>query len=130
MLWCRRLDRTGGVGLRRPPRGVGLGGDQGQSSQGDQDGDDARDDVHLTEIFADEFGDEVEFEGRERLIALELEALRHIPVTVAVAVGKDKIESIIAGARGGYFNQLVTDPSTAAAVLESLTDAEPAKGVQ
>ncbi len=31
-------------------------------------------------------------------------------MTIAVAVGKDKIESIIAAARGGYFNHLVTDP--------------------
>ena len=82
--------------------------------------------------FFDREGEEVEFDGRDRLIAVELEALRHIPVTIAVAVGKDKIESIIAGARGGYFNQLVTDPSTAAAILESLdgTDATSAKGVQ
>ena len=82
--------------------------------------------------FFDRRGEEVEFDGRDRLIAVELEALRHIPVTIAVAVGKDKIESIIAGARGGYFNQLVTDPSTAAAILESLdgADATSAKGVQ
>ena len=32
---------------------------------------------------------------------VELEALRHIPVTIAVAVGKDKIDSIIGGALGG-----------------------------
>ena len=82
--------------------------------------------------FFDREGEEVEFDGRDRLIAVELEALRHIPVTIAVAVGQDKIESIIAGARGGYFNQLVTDPSTAAAILESLdgADATSAKGVQ
>ena len=82
--------------------------------------------------FFDREGEEVEFDGRDRLIAVELEALRHIPVTIAVAVGQDKIESIVAGARGGYFNQLVTDPSTAAAILESLdgADATSAKGVQ
>jgi hypothetical protein len=40
-------------------------------------------------------------------------------VTIGVAVGKDKVDSIIAAARGGYFNQLVTDPSTAAAILDS-----------
>ena len=45
--------------------------------------------------------------------------LRHIPVTIGVAVGKDKVESIIGGARGGYFNQLVTDPLTAVTILES-----------
>ncbi len=68
--------------------------------------------------FFDRDGDSVGFDGSDRLIAVELEALRHIPVTIAVAIGKDKVESIVAGARGGYFNQLVTDPATAAAILE------------
>jgi DNA-binding transcriptional regulator LsrR (DeoR family) len=72
--------------------------------------------------FYDRDGDEIQFEGGDRLIAVELDALRHIPVTIAVAVGADKVSSIIAGARGGYFNQLVTDPSTAAAILEALED--------
>lgn len=70
--------------------------------------------------FYDRSGEPVGFEGSDRLIAVELEALRHIPVTIAVAVGTDKIESIIAGARGGYFNQLVTDPATASAILTHL----------
>lgn len=69
--------------------------------------------------FYDRAGNPVDFEGRERLIAIELEALRHVPVTIAVAVGRNKIDSIIGGALGGYFNHLVTDPSTAAAILES-----------
>ena len=70
--------------------------------------------------FFDETGDEVAFEGSDRLIAVELEALRHIPVTIAVAVGSDKVASISAGARGGYFKQLVTDPATAEALLEAV----------
>ncbi|MBO0676229.1 RNA polymerase subunit sigma-70 [Mycolicibacterium sp. S2-37] len=70
--------------------------------------------------FYDSHGDEVDFEGSDRLIAVGLESLRHIPVTIAVAVGRDKVASIVAGARGGYFNQLVTDPSTAAAILEAV----------
>jgi DNA-binding transcriptional regulator LsrR (DeoR family) len=74
--------------------------------------------------FYDRDGDEIPFEGSDRLIAVELEALRHVPVTIAVAVGGDKVSSIIAGARGGYFNQLVTDPSTAAAILETIEAAE------
>ena len=52
---------------------------------------------------------------------MKLEALRQVPVTIAVAVGTDKVDSIVAGARGGYFNQLVTDPSTAAAILQTVT---------
>jgi DNA-binding transcriptional regulator LsrR (DeoR family) len=69
--------------------------------------------------FYDRDGIPIEFDGSDRLIALELEALRHIPVTIGLAVGKDKVDSIIAGARGGYFNQLVTDPATATAILDS-----------
>ena len=45
--------------------------------------------------------------------------LQHIPVTIAVAVGKEKVDSIIAGARGGYFTHLVTDPATANDILAS-----------
>ncbi|MGV0742823.1 sugar-binding transcriptional regulator [Mycolicibacterium sp. XJ870] len=73
--------------------------------------------------FYDRTGEAVAFEGSDRLIAVELEALRHIPVTIAVAIGRDKVDSIIAGARGGYFNQLVTDPATAAAILEATESA-------
>ncbi len=69
--------------------------------------------------FYDRDGEPVDFEGGDRLIAVELDVLRHIPVTIGVAVGKDKVESIIGGARGGYFNQLVTDPLTAVTILES-----------
>lgn len=74
--------------------------------------------------FYDRNGDPVAFEGMERLIALELEALQHIPVTIAVAVGKDKVDSITAGARGGYFNRLVTDPATAEALLNEINSTE------
>jgi DNA-binding transcriptional regulator LsrR (DeoR family) len=76
--------------------------------------------------FFDRDGEPVAFEGGERLIAVELEALRHIPVTIGVAVGKEKVESIIAGARGGYFNRLVTDPVTAHDILASPAVAEQA----
>lgn len=69
--------------------------------------------------FYDRVGDEVDFEGSDRLIALELDALQRIPVTIAVAVGAEKLVSIAAGARGGYFNRLVTDPATAQALLDA-----------
>lgn len=70
--------------------------------------------------FFDRTGAPVDFEDSERLIALELNALRHIPVTIAVAVGKDKIDSITAGARGGYFKQLVTDVATGQVLLDAV----------
>ena len=71
--------------------------------------------------FYDRDGGPVEFEDGDRLIAVELEVLRHIPATIAVAIGKEKVDSIIAGARGGYFNRLVTDPATANDILTSPT---------
>lgn len=74
--------------------------------------------------FFDRNGDPVEFDGAERLIALELDVLQHIPVTIAVAIGRDKIESITAGARGGYFNRLVTDPATAEALVNEIDSAK------
>jgi DNA-binding transcriptional regulator LsrR (DeoR family) len=58
-------------------------------------------------------GEPIAFPGSERLIAVELEMLRTIPAVIAVASGSDKITPLIAGARSGYFNQLVTDPQTA-----------------
>jgi DNA-binding transcriptional regulator LsrR (DeoR family) len=70
--------------------------------------------------FFDRAGNGIDFEGSDRLIAVQLDTLRHVPVTIAVAVGQDKIDSLVAGAKGGYFNQLVTDPATAAAILESI----------
>ncbi|MDV3129183.1 RNA polymerase subunit sigma-70 [Mycobacterium sp. 21AC1] len=69
--------------------------------------------------FYDRAGEPVEFNGSDRLIAVELGVLRHVPVSIAVAIGKDKVESIVAGARGGYFNQLITDPATATAILKT-----------
>ncbi|OFJ55406.1 sugar-binding transcriptional regulator [Mycolicibacterium grossiae] len=77
--------------------------------------------------FYDRAGAPVHFEGSDRLIALELESLHHVPVTIAVAVGQDKISSITAGARGGYFKQLVTDPVTAQALLDDVRTGNPGK---
>ncbi|HET7666497.1 MAG TPA: sugar-binding domain-containing protein [Mycobacterium sp.] len=113
-LWPRARCALMGVGapplLRADiPRFVPTGSDSLRAAVGD-----------VCSRFYDRSGGEVDFEGRDRLIAVELEALQHIPVTIAVAVGTDKIASIVAGARGGYFNQLVTDPATAAAILHSL----------
>ena len=68
--------------------------------------------------FYDRDGEPVSYPGSERLVATSLEDLQRVPVTIAVAVGEEKIVSIVAGARGRYFNQLVTDVSTASALLE------------
>lgn len=72
--------------------------------------------------FYDRNGEPVNFPGVERLVATPLEALRNIPVCIAVAAGQAKVPAIIAGARGSYYNQLVTDPSTAAAIVAACTE--------
>ena len=63
-------------------------------------------------------GAPVTFPGSERLIALDLETLKQVPVVIAVASGADKVAPLIAGARAGFFDHLVTDPQTARLVLE------------
>jgi DNA-binding transcriptional regulator LsrR (DeoR family) len=65
-------------------------------------------------------GTPVPFPGLERLVATSQAVLRQLPACIALAVGAAKVPSIIGGARGGYFNQLVTDPPTAAALLAAL----------
>ncbi|TDE40518.1 MarR family transcriptional regulator [Nonomuraea mesophila] len=65
----------------------------------------------------DREGAPLSYPGSERLVATRLEELRGIPATIAVAVGAEKVLSIIAGARGGYFNLLVTDAPTAEGIL-------------
>lgn len=67
--------------------------------------------------FFDAAGDAVPFLGSERLIATSLELLRRVPVTIAMAVGQDKVRAILAACRAGYVNELVTDAPTASALL-------------
>lgn len=67
--------------------------------------------------FYDAEGTPVRFPGSERLIATALETLQELPASIAVAAGEDKLPGIVAGARAGYFNQLVTDVPTAGALL-------------
>ncbi|MEU4360945.1 sugar-binding domain-containing protein [Promicromonospora sp. NPDC023987] len=70
--------------------------------------------------FFDEDGRPLPYPEVEYLIATSFETLNAIPHTIAVAVGATKVPSIVAGARAGWFNTLVTDEETAAHVLDSL----------
>lgn len=69
--------------------------------------------------FYDAHGEAVAFRGSERLIATDFERLREIPDTIAVAAGAVKVPSILTGAASGYFNQLVTDADTSAALIDA-----------
>ncbi len=66
--------------------------------------------------FYDHEGDEVTFPGNDRMIRIPRDTLRAVPTRVAAAVGAQKAPSIIAAAKAGWFNVLVTDEATARAV--------------
>ncbi|MFD0485686.1 sugar-binding transcriptional regulator [Kineococcus sp. GCM10028916] len=67
--------------------------------------------------FYDAHGVEISYDGADRLIAIPLDVLRAVPHRIAVVYGAVKVPSVLAGARGGFFNHLVTDPATAAKLL-------------
>jgi DNA-binding transcriptional regulator LsrR (DeoR family) len=71
--------------------------------------------------FFDRDGNDVPFPGSDRVIATSLDLLRQIPASIAVAVGEVKVPGIVAGARAGYFNQLVTDVPTANLLVAART---------
>jgi DNA-binding transcriptional regulator LsrR (DeoR family) len=72
--------------------------------------------------FYDDDGVPLKYPGSERLLAISLEVLRQVPVTIAVAAGIERVRGILAGARAGYFHELVTDMPTALALLGELED--------
>lgn len=69
--------------------------------------------------FYDRDGVPVTWTGSDFLVALPLQDLVGIPVRIAVAYGEGKVAALLAGARAGYFNQLVSDIPTGAALLEA-----------
>lgn len=67
-------------------------------------------------------GTELGFPGDERMVRTSPELLRRIPFVLGVAVGEEKVHSIIAGARARLFNRLVTDAATAELILAEVAD--------
>ncbi|WP_114558511.1 sugar-binding transcriptional regulator [Desertihabitans aurantiacus] len=65
-------------------------------------------------------GTEADFEGRADMVRIGTDQLRAVPCSIAVAVGPEKVHSIVGGARAGLFNHLVTDAATARLVLDAL----------
>ncbi|MEA4906202.1 MAG: sugar-binding transcriptional regulator [Chloroflexi bacterium] len=69
-------------------------------------------------------------EYEQRVIGIELEDLRSIPLTIGVATGVEKAWPIAAGLKGGYLKTIITDEVTALRVLEiyqgEMLAAEPA----
>jgi DNA-binding transcriptional regulator LsrR (DeoR family) len=58
------------------------------------------------------------FEINKRIIGIDLNDLRHIPQTFAIAHGLLKVEAILGALRGHYMKVLATDDRTARALLD------------
>lgn len=68
----------------------------------------------------DKQGKPIESVINKRIVGLELEALKTIPLTIGVAATKNKVLPIISALRGGYLKVLITDEETAREVLAGL----------
>ena len=55
-----------------------------------------------------------------RVLTIELETLRHVPETVALAAGTDKVRSLVASARGGYIKTMIITEIVALSIIEYL----------
>ncbi|WP_252685406.1 sugar-binding domain-containing protein [Bacillus vallismortis] len=68
--------------------------------------------------FIDENGRSSLSSWNERVIALELDQLREIPLVIGVACGLEKVQAIKAALEGKLVHVLVTDEQTAQALFD------------
>ena len=67
--------------------------------------------------FFDSNGQLIESEVDQRVIGIDLERLKSIPRVIGVAGGPDKVNAIRGALRAGILDVLITDRSTAEALL-------------
>ena len=68
--------------------------------------------------FIDINGDVVDHELDERIIGMDLSVLRDKKYAIAIAVGMDKVKSILGALHGGYINVLYTNDKTGQMIME------------
>lgn len=68
--------------------------------------------------FYDKEGNEIEPPFRNRIIAIESEDYKKIPMRIGIAGGEEKVQAVRAALKGGYVNVLITDKRTAGMLLE------------
>lgn len=68
--------------------------------------------------FINRFGKPVDTSWNERVIAIELEKLKEIPLVIGVASGLEKVQAIQAALEGGLIHVLITDEATGNALVE------------
>src|SRR5699024_8137951 len=75
---------------------------------------------HILDQHFDAAGHHVPTPLSPRTLALSLDGLREIPLVIGIACGSEKVDALIAAARGGILNGLVTDDYTASLILRRL----------
>ena len=68
--------------------------------------------------YFDEAGELIHWEGEKRLIAVAPSQLRRVPLVIGLAASPLKARAIRGAARAGMINALVTDATTARAILD------------
>jgi DNA-binding transcriptional regulator LsrR (DeoR family) len=67
--------------------------------------------------FINKFGNSIHNSWNERVIAVEIEALKKVPLVIGVAAGAEKVNAIKAALEGNLVHVLITDEATANALL-------------
>ena len=76
--------------------------------------------AHVCGHHLDAEGNHVRTALCDRTLCLDPSRLSDIPLVIAVAAGRDKVDAVRATLRGDYLSALVTDESTARSLLESV----------
>ncbi|MDD7972019.1 sugar-binding transcriptional regulator [Roseinatronobacter alkalisoli] len=74
--------------------------------------------------YFDSQGREIRWPGQENQMSIARAQLERIPLSIGVAMGREKAMSIIGAARSGMINSLVTDTATASEILGLLEESE------
>lgn len=72
----------------------------------------------ISMLFMDKYGDGSSFESNKRVIGMNLETLKRVPLTIGIAGHEHKSKAILATLVGKYIDVLITDENTAERVLK------------
>jgi len=114
-LWDRLDAAVLGIGrFDAGPQGAGMG--FGPDEAGRIVGD-------VVRHYFDPAGGEVRWPGQDNLLSVDRAQLRRVPLSIGIAIGRDKAAAILGAARTGMINALVTDVRAASRILEAVGDA-------
>ncbi|MEF9989695.1 MAG: sugar-binding domain-containing protein, partial [Christensenellaceae bacterium] len=64
-------------------------------------------------------GNKVQTILTDRVISIDLDTLKQIPLVVALGAGEDKTPTIVAGIRGKYIDAIIIDELAAISIIET-----------